>query len=101
MGKPLRKNSPWVREWERGDEFIDHYRGVRWCDAPLPKEAHRCLAQTRAVVVVMGLPPMPIARCACGAVDIGNGWEDRNCRAGQVEANRLRTRARRVTLDHG
>lgn len=73
----------WVREWEKGVEFIDHYRGIRWCDAPLPKEAHRCLAQTRAVVRIQGLPPMRIARCACGAVDIGNGWEDRNCRTVQ------------------
>lgn len=70
----------WQVVWRSGDEYYEHWRGVPWHEAVMPKPEHRCLAQTRGVVRVGGLPAMPVQRCACGAVDVGEGWEDRNSR---------------------
>lgn len=71
----------WVREWQRGDEFVEDWRGVPWHSAPLPAPEHQCRAQTRGIVRVRGLPPMPTARCACGAGNVGEGWEGKNSRS--------------------
>ncbi len=77
---PTTRPSQWVREWARGDEHVDHLHGVPWHDAAYPHPKHECLPQTCGMVRVQGLPPMRIARCACGAVDFGDGWTDRNSR---------------------
>lgn len=71
----------WVREWQIGHEFVEHWRGVPWDEAPIPDARHVCQSQTRGVVRVPGLPPMPVMRCACGAARIDDAWEWRNMRA--------------------
>lgn len=71
----------WVRDWERGDEYIEHWRGLAWHVAPIPPADHNCLPRTRGTVRISGMPLMRISRCACGAVDVGDGWEDRFSRS--------------------
>lgn len=70
----------WVRQWQHGREFVDHLRGIPWRDATIPPPDHQCIAQTRALVRIAGLPLMPMARCACGAVQVDRVWEGRNSR---------------------
>ena len=76
-----RKRGDWQREWQRGHEFVEHFQGIAWHDAPVPVEGHKCIPQTRGVVRVSGLPLMPISRCACGAVKVREAWEDCNSRS--------------------
>lgn len=78
---PGRTSEHWVRDWTRGSEYIEHWRGVAWHAAPIPPQDHACLPRTRGMVRIKGLPLMRISRCACGAVDVGDGWEDRFSRS--------------------
>lgn len=82
IGSDLRPDPHgWVRLWSRGPEFVEHLDGIAWGDVPMPPEAHHCTAQTRGVVSVRGLRPMPFVRCACGAFRYADDWEFRNTRA--------------------
>lgn len=74
------RREEWVREWTRGHEFLEHWRGIQWHEAPLPDEHHDCQGQTRGVVYLRTLGAMPFLRCACGAQRIEGVWDGVNSR---------------------
>lgn len=77
-----RPESNFVVVWEnvRTGEFLEHRNGVDWIKAPLPRRWHRCFAQSRGFVLDERHGPATIERCACGGVNLGDGWFDRNRR---------------------
>lgn len=74
----------WIREKQHGDEFIEHYRGVPWYDAPKPPPHHHCRPHTRGLVRAGNLPLVLVSRCACGATELNADgyWHDINSRSG-------------------
>lgn len=74
------RREEWVREWTRGHEFMEHWRGIQWHEAPLPDEVHDCRGQTRGVVYMRTLGAMPFVRCPCGAQRIDGVWDGVNSR---------------------
>jgi hypothetical protein len=70
----------WLRVWESGEEYLEHRDGIPWHEAQIPRRWHKCVIQTRGLVTTDKMGPVHVTRCACGAVDIGDGWLDRNTR---------------------
>jgi len=66
----------WITEYEDDDTAVHHLDGVRWWEAPLPRRWHRCRAQTRG----RWGHDTSVRRCACGAIDLGLGWGQKNAR---------------------
>lgn len=78
-----RKGPPaFLVEWEnpRTGEFLEHRGGVAWIKAPLPRRWHKCVAQSRGFWLDELHGPATVERCACGALNLGDGWIQRNCR---------------------
>ena len=65
----------WITEYDSDDTVVEHLAGVSWSKAPLPRRWHRCRAQTRGRT-----NSTPVRRCACGAIDLGLGWDRKNAR---------------------
>jgi hypothetical protein len=75
-----------INAWEnpRTGEYLEHRNGVAWHDAPPPRRGHRCVEQSRGFVLLDRVGATFISRCACGAVDIGDGWAERNTRTPRI-----------------
>jgi len=65
----------WVTAYDADDNAVQHLDGMPWWGAPLPWRWHRCRAQSR-----MGTNCFRVRRCACGAIDLGLGWDEKNAR---------------------
>jgi len=65
----------WITEYDSDDTVVEHLDGVSWSEAPLPRRWHRCRAQTRGRTGFI-----LVRRCACGAIDLGLGWDQKNAR---------------------
>lgn len=83
----VRRPSPaaagWVRSYEgqgeHAGDYLDHFGGVDWVDAPLPRRRHRCRPQSRGRFGLLG---RLVERCACGATRLDGEapWFERNSR---------------------
>ena len=65
----------WITEYDSDDTAVEHLDGVPRSKAPLPWRLHRCRAQTRGRTGFI-----LVRRCACGAIDLGLGWGEKNQR---------------------
>ena len=65
----------WITAYDSDDTAVEHLDGVPWSEVPLPRRWHRCRAQTRGRTGFI-----LVRRCACGAIDLGLGWDQKNAR---------------------
>lgn len=69
--------------------YMEHFHGVPWHEAALPRRWHKCFPQTVGWVGYYGLTP--VHRCACGATRTNpgfladTGWQSKNERRRQVK----------------
>lgn len=60
---------------------IEHFDGIPWYDAPIPRRWHRCKPQSRTCFDAGWAGRDAIERCACGAIRYQRGvWIRRNDR---------------------
>lgn len=56
---------------------LEHWDGIPWHEAPLPRRWHRCKAWTRGCVSIFTY----VERCACGSIRLDRlVWIEKNQR---------------------
>jgi hypothetical protein len=76
------RQGSYIVSWENvcTGEYLEHWNGIPWHSAPKRRRMHRCYAQSRGYYLHEQYGPAAVERCACGGVNLGDGWIDRYSR---------------------